>query len=272
MNIWAAVMLATMLSAGQSPEVPTTKRCWNLLDEAIHDKNPDVRKDAAESVSLLPVNQQVLSRLESMLHDPDVTVRKAVVSTLGDVKGKRTIPLLKQALSDPVPEVRFAAAKVLYHLQDPEGEQFLLAVVEGESKAASGYLNSKERTASHMLHTPSKLFMFAAVQAAGFVPVPGLGMGISSAQGILANPDSSARASALLLLAHSQDAALGDAVASALGAKQWSERAAAAHVVATHPFPNLRPRLIPLLDDKKWAVRLRSAAAYIRLGETPAAK
>jgi HEAT repeat protein len=42
-------------------------------------------------------------------------------------------------------------------------------------------------------------------------------------------------------------------------------RAAAAHLIAMHPFPQFREHLIPLLDDKKDAVRVRAAAAYIRL-------
>jgi hypothetical protein len=42
-------------------------------------------------------------------------------------------------------------------------------------------------------------------------------------------------------------------------------RAAAAHLVAMHPFPKFRENLVPLLDDKKGAVRVRAAAAYIRL-------
>jgi hypothetical protein len=32
-----------------------------------------------------------------------------------------------------------------------------------------------------------------------------------------------------------------------------------------HPFPGFRQNLVPLLDDKKEAVRVRAAAAYIRL-------
>ena len=41
--------------------------------------------------------------------------------------------------------------------------------------------------------------------------------------------------------------------------------AAAIHLVAIHPFPEFREKLVPLLDDKKDAVRERAAAAYIRL-------
>ena len=46
-------------------------------------------------------------------------------------------------------------------------------------------------------------------------------------------------------------------------------RAAAAHLVAMHPFPQFREKLVPLLDDKKDAVRVRAAAAYIRLQPAP---
>ena len=200
-----------------------------------------------------------------MLDDHDVPVRIAVVVTLGDFKDNRTLPLLKKALQDPVPEVDFAAAKVLYQLHDPDGVQFLLDVVSKESKASSSYLSKEKRGALRLLHTPTQLFTTIAIGAAGFAPVPGLGFGLSSARGILSAPDSSARAASLLLIGGSRDPALADAVGSALSDKEWSVRAAAAHLVAMHPFPQFREQLVPLLDDKKDAVRVRAAAAYIRL-------
>lgn len=265
MGIWAVMVLSMTLALGQTQPPDIQQKCWKLLDDAAQDRNPDVRKDAAEALSLVPLNDKILQYLESMLDDHDVTVRIAVVATLGDFKDKRTTPLLKKTLNDHVPEVVFAAAKELYELHDPDGEQLFLAVVAGTSKGSSSYLSTEKRSALRMLHTPTKLFMFAAIGAAGFAPVPGLGMGISSAQGILSNPDASARAAALLLIAQSQDPALDDTVGSALSDKEWSVRAAAAHVVATHPFPVFRQKLVPLLDDNKGAVRLRAAAAYIRL-------
>src|SRR5208282_3832950 len=127
------------------------------------------------------------------------------------------------------------------------------------------YLSNEKRSALRMLHTPTKLFIYLGIEAAGFAPVPGLGFGLSSAQGILSAPDSSARAASLLLLGSSRDPALADAVGSALSDKEWSVRAAAAHLVAMHPFPEFRENLLPLLDDNKDAVRVRAAAAYIRL-------
>ncbi len=264
-EISAAMALGMALVLGRAQPPDIVQRCWNLLDRAVKDRNPDVRKDAAEALSLLPGSDKTLQQLATMVGDRDVAVRIAAITTLGDFKGKRTVPLLRKALTDPVPEVDFAAAKVLYQLHDPEGVRFLLAVAAGESSASSSYLTKEKRSALRMLHTPTKLFMFAAMQAVGLAPVPGLGMGISSAQGILSNPDSSARASALLLVAHSQDTALEDVIGSALSAKEWSVRAAAVHVVATHPFPAFRRKLVPLLEDRKDAVRLRAAAAYLRL-------
>jgi HEAT repeat protein len=200
-----------------------------------------------------------------MLDDKGVTVRIAVVTTLGDFKDPRTLPLLKKALEDPVPEVDYTAAKVLYQLHDPEGMTFLLDVVNKESKATSSYISKEKRTALRLLHTPTKLFILVGIQAAGMAPVPGLGFGLSSAQGILLASDSSARAASLLLIGDSRDPALADTVASALTDKDWSVHAAAIHLIAMRPFLQFREQLVPLLDDKKDAVRVRAAAAYIRL-------
>ena len=236
-----------------------------MLNDASHDANPDVRIGAAQALSLVGVKDNALESLAPMLDDHDVSVRIAVVVTLGDFKDNRTIALLKKALQDPVPEVDFAAAKVLYHLHDRDGVQFLLAVVSKESKASSSYLSKEKRSTLRMLHTPTQLFTTIAIGAAGFAPVPGLGFGLSSAQGILSDADSSARAASLLLIGASSDPDLADAVESALTDKEWSVRAAAAHLIALHPFPQFREDLIPLLDDNKDAVRVRAAAAYIRL-------
>ncbi len=265
MRIWLLTMLGTILAFGQATPPSTIQRCHSILDDAVHDRNPDSRRGAAEALSLVGMKDNALEWLAPMLDDHNVSVRIAAVTTLGDFKDTRTLPLLKKALRDPVPEVDFAAAKVLYQLHDPDGTQFLLDVVSKESKASSSYLTKETRSALHLLHTPTKLFTFVAIQAAGFAPVPGLGFGISSAQGILSDPESSARAASLLLIGNSRDPTLADAVASALSDKEWSMRAAAVHVIAMHPFPADREKLVPLLDDKKDAVRVRAAAAYIRM-------
>jgi HEAT repeat protein len=269
------MMLSAALTFAQAKPADIVQQCQSILKGAVHDRNPDGRKDAAEALSLMGVRDNALELLAPMLDDHDVSVRLAVVATLGDFKDTRTLPLLKKALQYPVPEVDFSAAKVLYQLHDPDGMGFLLDVVNKESKASSSYISKEKRTALRMLHTPTKLFMFIGLQAVGFAPVPGLGFGLSSAQGILSASDSSARAASLLLVGGSRDPNLAEVVGSALSDKEWSVRAAAVHVAAIHPFPVFREQLVPLLDDKKGAVRARAAAAYIRLqhnSRTPPAR
>src|SRR5208337_4556036 len=134
LRIWILMMLGTSLAFGQAMPADTMQRCQSILIDAAHDRNPDGRKGAAEALSLVGVKDDALESLAPMLDDHDVPVRIAVVVTLGDFNDNRTLPLLKKALQDPIPEVDFAAAKVLYQLHDPEGVQFLLAVVGRESK------------------------------------------------------------------------------------------------------------------------------------------
>jgi HEAT repeat protein len=241
----------------------------NLLEDAIQDKNPDVRKHDAEAMSLMKTDDKIFHDLESMLNDRDVLVRIAVVTTLGGFKDEKAVPPLAKALRDPTPEVDFAAAKALFQMHDPKGKEFLLDVVSKQSKATSSYFTKQERDAQRLLHTPDKLFTTAAIGAVGLVPVPGVGLGVSSAQGILTDNDSSARAAALLLLGHETDSTTAAEVHDALTDKEWSVRAAAVHVIATHPYRGFRQDLVPLLDDKKDAVRLRAAAAYLVLEGPP---
>jgi HEAT repeat protein len=216
-------------------------------------------------MSLVGVREKVIQSLDSMLADQDVSVRLAVVSTLGGFDDKSTVPALEKALKDPVPDVRFAAGKALYHLQEPDGKQFLLSVVSGKSKATSSYMTREERSTLRLMHTPMKLFTTSMETAAKAAPVPGLGFGVSSMQGILWDPASSARAAALLLVGRENDSAVLDAVRAALSDKEWSVRAAAIHVIAMRNDPEFRQDLVALLDDKKEAVRFRAAAAYLRL-------
>ena len=55
------------------------------------------------------------------------------------------------------------------------------------------------------------------------------------------------------------------ALQDALDDKDWSVRAAAAHAIALRNDPSLAKDQIPLLEDKKEAVRDRAAAGYLRL-------
>ena len=199
-RIWILMMLGATLAFGQTQPVDTVQRCRSMLNDAAHDGNPDVRIGAAQALSLVGLKDNALESLGPMLDDHDVSVRIAVVVTLGDFKDNRTIALLKKALQDPVPEVDFAAAKVLYQLHDPEGVEFPLAVVSEDSKASSSYLSKGNAAAWRLFHAPTQLLIAVGIRAAAFAPLPRLGFGLSSAQGVLSVPDSAARAASLLLI------------------------------------------------------------------------
>ena len=266
--LWVGAMAVCQAPPKAPPKTDAhanEERARDIIHRALEDKNPDVRKQAAIALSLGGPREPFLSQLEGMLSDKDVEVRLAAVSSLSDLKTKHTVAALHKALNDEVPEVSFAAAKALYAQADPAGKEALLAVLSGESKVASGFLTKQKRDALRMMHTPRTLAMFAIKQGVGFAPVPGLGEGISSMQGILSDPGVSGRALAALLLGKEKDRETLTALREALGDKDASVRAAAVHSLALRNDPALESDLLPLLDDKKETVRLRAAAGFIRL-------
>ncbi len=236
-----------------------------ILDDSLKDKNPDTRTQAVQALGLAGTREPYLTQVMAMLDDKDVQVRLATITSLSDLKSPKTLAGLKKALNDDVPEVSFAAAKALWELKDPAGRDALVAVLSGETKTASGFLTKQKRDTLRMFHTPKTLFTFAVVHGIGFAPVPGIGAGVSSLQGILSDPGVSGRAATALMLGEDKSPEVLDALRDALSDKDASVRAAAVHAIAMRNTPALKTDLEPLMDDKKEAVRLRAAAGWLRL-------
>lgn len=194
-------------------------------------------------------------------------VRLAAVASLSDFSGQQSTAALKNALADDVPEVSFAAAKALWARQDPAGRQALLSVLSGDTRTASGFITKQKRDALRMTHTPRTMFLFAVREGVGFAPVPGLGTGIASMQALLSDPGMSGRATAALLLGKDKDRATLDALHDALAAKEWAVRAAAVHSIAVRDDADLKEDVFALIGDRSQAVRLRAAAAWLRLDQ-----
>lgn len=241
----------------------TDMQCNDILRQALAASNPDTRRQAVLALSI--VGARFVSVLQGMLQDKDVQVRLATIESLSDVRSKGATAALRMALSDEVPEVTFAAAKALWGLNDAVGKQELLAVLQGESKSASGVFTKQKRDTLRQMHMPQGILMLAVRQGMGFVPVPYLGLGVASMHAILADPDVSGRAAAALLLVNATDQDTLAALKDALGDKEWSVRAAAVHSLALRKDPRLKNDLAPLLEDGNQAVRLRAAAGYLRL-------
>src|SRR5712692_2967051 len=250
-------------SPAAAATLSSEERARSLLDESLKDKNPDTRKQAVQALGLVGPREPYISQLVSMLDDKDLEVRLATITSLVDLKNKNTVPALQRALDDDVPEVSFAAAKALWTLNEPVGRDALISVLSGETKTSSGFVTKQKRDALRMMHMPKT--MFALRQGIGFAPVPGLGAGVSSLQGILSDPGVSGRAATALLLGPDKDPKVLEALQDALADKDWSVRAAAAHSIALRNDPALEKDLLPLLDDKKEEVRVRAAAGFLRL-------
>lgn len=255
-----SLFLAGIAFAQSAPE-----RSRELLETALQDHNPDTRKMAATALGLGGPHEPFLKLVEGLLDDKDVEVRVTAIGSLADWKTRSAVPLLRKALNDPVPEVSFAAARALFTLHDPEGKSALLAVLSGENKVASGFINKQMRDALRMLHTPRATIMLGLKEGLGFVPVPGLGEGMASLHGLLSDPGVSGRAMTALLLGKEKDPETLSALREALSDKDWSVRAAAVHSLALRNDPAVERDLTPLLEDKNQAVRLRAAAATLRL-------
>ena len=262
--------IGILLLAGATAMAASDDQCIDLLRHALQAHNPDTRKQAVVALSLASERSPLMPLLEGMLADKDVEVKLAVVTSLTEVKTKSATEALHTALEDEVPEVSFAAAKALWSRNDPAGRKALLAVLEKESKSASGFLTKEKREALRMMHTPRVTFLYAVQQGIGFVPVPGLGEGIASMQAILSDPGVSGRAAAALLLGRDKDPATEAALKDAMYDKDWHVRAAAVHSLAVRNNPALKADLAPMLDDDKEEVRLRAAAAWLRLSSIEA--
>ena len=135
------------------PAHPLTDQAWSIISDALGDKNPDTRVQAVQSMGLIGVHEPYISTLEAMLDDKDVEVRVATVTSLVDLKNPKTVPALKKALGDPIPEVSFAAAKALWTLKDEDGEDALLSVLSGEAESVVEIPGQeKARDAPHVPH------------------------------------------------------------------------------------------------------------------------
>jgi len=123
----------------------TDAQCSEILQRALHARNPETRQQAVVALSLASGRGPLFDQLERMLRDNDVRVRQAVVASPADVKSDRGTEALRTALEDAVPEVSFAAAKALWARHDPVGRTALLAILAKESKSSSSFFSKQKR-------------------------------------------------------------------------------------------------------------------------------
>lgn len=252
------IIASAIIAAGLAPAATShNQTALETLEGALQSKNSETRKDAVEALRLAGSKYQ--SRLQAMMQDKDSQVRLAAVAGITDAA------TLRQALDDNSPEVRFAAAKKLYSMNDPAGEQALLRVLNGDTKTSSGFVAGEKQEAKHTVQTPKALMMAAVKGSALLSPVPGTGVGVSMAEKATKNQGAANRAATAVLLGKANNPEVIAALEKALTDKDAHIRAAAIHAIAMSNNGSLAKDAEGLLNDKNRTVRLHAAAAYLRL-------
>jgi len=249
----------------QKQDAAKRTHALEVMKAGAADRDPDTRRQVALALSLGRSTPEVISMMRALVKDGDSLVRQAALDTVGELGDQKLAPAAEAALDDDVAEVVFAAARALYRLHDPAGKSTLIAVVEKEQKVQSNPLRVKLRNMIRRMKTPRSAFFLAVEQGAGFIPVPGMGAGISAMSALLNDENFSGRATALLLLATDKSAEVRALIEQAFMDDDWSMRAAAVQLVAQPQNVRWRPRLIPAIDDTNKKVRFRAAAVYLRV-------
>ena len=269
-----ALLLAVFLSpaAPQAQDSTPVKRAREVLEQGAADPDPNVRVEVAVALGLDSRHDPSVHLLEKLATDKDHLVREKALLSIGEMGDPRLARVAVNALDDEVPEVAFAAARTLFKLHQPEGKQLLLAVVEKEARAKSNFVRAKVRDVFRRMKRPKSGMLFVVEKGIGFVPVPGLGEGFSALDSLVNDPDFSARATALLVLAPDRSPEVRNEIEQAFNDSDWSMRAAATQIAASRNERAWRMRLVPLFEDSNRRVRYRAASSFLRLsGSSPAA-
>lgn len=259
------LLWSQMPARGQKPDTAQTAHALEVLRQGAADREPDTRRQVAFALSLSRASAPVNTMVEGLVKDGDNLVRQAALDTVGELGDRKLAPAAEAALGDDVAEVVFAAARALYRLHDPAGKSTLIEVVEKEQKAGSNPLRIKLRNMIRRMKTPRSALFLAVEQGAGFIPVPGMGAGVSAMSALLNDENFSPRATALLLLADDTAPDVRMLIEQAFTDDDWSMRAAAVQLVTRPRNVGWRTRLAPMLDDSNKKVRFRAAAVYLRV-------
>ncbi len=253
------------------PAVPHTRDSTPLrgartvLEQGAADADPNVRCEVATSLSLPARRDSSTNLLEKLAADKDHLVREAALVSIGELRDPRLAKAAHYALDDDVPEVAFAAARTLFKLNQPEGKQMLIEIVQREASGKVGFVSAKLRDVARRMKLPKSAMLFVVQQGVGFIPVPGVGEGFSAMSALVGDPNFSARATALLVLSSDRSPEVRSEIEQAFNDPDWSMRAAAVQIAASRSERTWRFRLVPLFEDTNRRVRYRAAAAFLRL-------
>jgi HEAT repeat protein len=243
---------------------------WTRLENGVTGtKNTDTRIAAITGLSLLGGEPRAERLVGNAMHDPDIDVRLAAIVAAGEMGktlGARSnfAPEIRDMLNDPDPKVAFTCASTLWKMDDPSGEDILLAVAEGERSGDYNFWKGSKHNASRTLHSPAALAKIAAQQGM-VILVPPVGMGMGAYGYLKGAGGASPQVTAITQIAKEQTGPAKQALIEATRTKDAGARLAAAEALAKFNGEDAVAALRALLTDSKENVRFTASAAYIRL-------
>lgn len=257
-------LLFTIISAAETqPASPDVReQAWAVLTEGLKHDHASHRMIAVQALSLMPRNRTAERFAMRALQDHDIKVRASAATTLGQLHARQAIPALRQALQDPEVLVVLSAAQALYLMKDPSAYDIYYAILMGDRKSSNGLLQSQ----LDRLKDPKQMMQLGLQEGISFVPFGG--MGYEAFRELKSHNGADARAAAARFLARDPDQITEDALLqSALADKNDEVRLAALDALAERGNPKCVERLAKNLTEDKSAVRYRTAAAILHLGD-----
>lgn len=261
-----AVPAEGQTSAARIEPEKLSAEAWKMLEEGAASEKVIRRTDALSAAATIGPQPGVLELLETALHDKEPDVRQVAATACGELKSRSLIPVLKLALDDNSADVGFAAARALWEMGDRSGREMFIAVLAGER--SSSKISDELTDARRRLRNPMALALIGAKEGAGALLGP-FSIGISVAEELAKDSSAQVRALSATLLGADDSPESLDELQKALAEKNWVVRAAAAKALGHCSQRSVIPKLQPLLKDDKESVRFMAAASIVRLSSLP---
>lgn len=222
----------------------------------------ETRVIAVRVLGLLPDDDRATQLAKDALRDPKPEVRVAAATALGKMHAASAIAQLKKALSDKEFSVVLAAAHALRELKDPACYEVYYAILTGQRRSSEGFFEQE----TEMFHDPKELAKMGFEQGIGYVPFAGIGW--DAVQTIMKDRSSGSpvKAASASSLASDPDPRTAAALVNATHDRNWVIRVAALQAIAERGDPTLAGKIEPLLNDSKKEVKYTAAATILRLG------
>jgi HEAT repeat protein len=249
-------------SQAETSSKPPRDQAWDLLKSGLTDDSTDKRATAVRVLSLLTGETRAVTLACDALSDPKPQVRVAAAIAVGELNARSAIPKLREALSDKEPIVVLAAAHSLLTMKDTTAYQVYYEILTGERKGSKGLVAGQLDT----LRDPKKMALLGFQEGIGFVPF--VGMGYTAMRTVVKDDSSPVRAAAARVLADDRDPDIDNALVQvAIGDKSQVVRTAALDALARRGNPEVIDRIAPALSDEKDSVKYTAAAAIVHLSD-----